>query len=305
MVRVQRARLAGLVSVLGTAALLCIALVHTQLSARSSRVVLYNQWGTNDDNEHWGGVGSENYHTAKWDNTGYNENYHPRDSSSGDGESMEPAWWRSGPGANSEHTGPGTSGELYNPPDVKVFKPFFMKARKQALYDIDGPQPSDGNPAQWAAAGRGTAAWMLDNEGPLLATQQELKPGQKLVKGGQFDGGKLPPAIVRPQYARKARMAHMEHRAQAVQAPRGAGGQAGAQQAPGSVSQQAAPAPAPARPVDPRFAGKPAPMPGDDDATPARKMPWNSDLSPSSTMGTNDVFLGAPQGGYARHPRRK
>jgi hypothetical protein len=35
----------------------------------------------------------------------YSANYHPRDSSSGDGESMEPAWWRQGPGANSEYTG--------------------------------------------------------------------------------------------------------------------------------------------------------------------------------------------------------
>lgn len=31
--------------------------------------------------------------------------YHPRDSSSADGDSMEPAWWRQGPGANSEYTG--------------------------------------------------------------------------------------------------------------------------------------------------------------------------------------------------------
>jgi len=58
------------------------------------------QWGTNDHNEHWGGVGSENYGTAKWDNTGYNEGYHPRDSSSADGESMEPAWTRMGPRGN-------------------------------------------------------------------------------------------------------------------------------------------------------------------------------------------------------------
>ena len=70
--------------------------------------------------------------------SGWNENYHPRDSSSGDGESMEPAWWRSGhlaippstfrdiqrilagPGANSEYTGHAMDGELYNPPDAKV-----------------------------------------------------------------------------------------------------------------------------------------------------------------------------------------
>jgi hypothetical protein len=70
--------------------------------------------------------------------SGWNADYHPRDSSSGDGESMEPAWWRSGnirhvhvglqhpltkatgPGANSEYTGHAMDGELYNPPDVKV-----------------------------------------------------------------------------------------------------------------------------------------------------------------------------------------
>eukprot|EP00961_Rhodomonas_salina_P235565 3184069-Rhodomonas_salina.1 len=81
---------------------------------------LYNKWGTKDDNDHWGGVGSENYHTAKWDNTGSNVDYHPRDSSSGDGDSMEPAWWRQGPGANSEYTGHAMDGELYSPPDEKV-----------------------------------------------------------------------------------------------------------------------------------------------------------------------------------------
>jgi hypothetical protein len=37
-------------------------------------------------------------------------------------------------------------GELYNPPDQKVFKPFFMKqkaGRKVQLYDVDGPSPRD------------------------------------------------------------------------------------------------------------------------------------------------------------------
>eukprot|EP00292_Cryptomonas_paramecium_P024175 CAMPEP_0113683344 /NCGR_PEP_ID=MMETSP0038_2-20120614/13242_1 /TAXON_ID=2898 /ORGANISM="Cryptomonas paramecium" /LENGTH=148 /DNA_ID=CAMNT_0000602665 /DNA_START=93 /DNA_END=536 /DNA_ORIENTATION=+ /assembly_acc=CAM_ASM_000170 len=99
--------------------------------AQVGHTVLYNKWGTSDTSDHWGGVGSENYEegkpATKWDNTGWNENYHPRDSSSGDGESMEPAWWRQGPGANSEYTGHAMDGELYNPPDEKVFKPFFMR----------------------------------------------------------------------------------------------------------------------------------------------------------------------------------
>ena len=72
---------------------------------------------------------SENYHTAKYDKTGSNENYHPRDSSSGDADAMEPAWWRQGPGANSEYTGHAMDGEIYNPPDVKIFKPFMMKTK--------------------------------------------------------------------------------------------------------------------------------------------------------------------------------
>ena len=33
---------------------------------------------------------------------------------------MEPAWWRSGPGANSEYTGHAMDGDLNDPPDVKV-----------------------------------------------------------------------------------------------------------------------------------------------------------------------------------------
>ena len=139
--------------------------------------MLYNQWGTHDHNEHWGGVGSENYHTARYDATGSNANYHPRDSSSGDGDAMEPAWWRQGPGANSEYTGHAMDGELYSPPDQQIFKPFFMKqrggARATQLYDLDGPQPTDAPPSSWARAGQGTAAWMLAHEGPLLAQQQE------------------------------------------------------------------------------------------------------------------------------------
>lgn len=37
-------------------------------------------------------------------------------------------------------------GELYNPPDQKIFKPFFMKqgsTRTAQLYDVDGPSPRD------------------------------------------------------------------------------------------------------------------------------------------------------------------
>jgi hypothetical protein len=75
-------------------------------------------------------------------------------------------------------------GEIYNPPDVKIFKPFMMKtkgARQTALYDIDGPSPVDIDfkgrrkveRALWAASGKGTTAWMLSHEGPLLAQQQE------------------------------------------------------------------------------------------------------------------------------------
>jgi len=33
---------------------------------------------------------------------------------------MEPAWWRPGPGANSEYTGHAMDGDLNDPPDVKV-----------------------------------------------------------------------------------------------------------------------------------------------------------------------------------------
>lgn len=33
---------------------------------------------------------------------------------------MEPAWWRNGPGANSEVTGHAMDGELYDPPHSKV-----------------------------------------------------------------------------------------------------------------------------------------------------------------------------------------
>ena len=38
--------------------------------------------------------------------SGWNANYHPRDSSSGDGESMEPAWWRSGWSLSLEYKEP-------------------------------------------------------------------------------------------------------------------------------------------------------------------------------------------------------
>jgi len=53
---------------------------------------------------HWGGVGSENYATPEWDNTGWNEHYHPRDGASMDSESMEPYTWRKGPRVNDEYT---------------------------------------------------------------------------------------------------------------------------------------------------------------------------------------------------------
>jgi hypothetical protein len=53
---------------------------------------------------HWGGVGSENYGTPLWDNTGWNAHYHPRDGASMDSESMEPWYWRKGPRVNDEYT---------------------------------------------------------------------------------------------------------------------------------------------------------------------------------------------------------
>jgi hypothetical protein len=30
-------------------------------------------------------------------------------------------------GCGSEHTGPGTEGDMFNPPDEHIFKPFYMK----------------------------------------------------------------------------------------------------------------------------------------------------------------------------------
>jgi hypothetical protein len=53
--------------------------------------------------EHWGGVGSEGYGTKKWDNSGWNAHYHPRDGASMDSESMEPYTWRKGPRVNDEY----------------------------------------------------------------------------------------------------------------------------------------------------------------------------------------------------------
>jgi len=160
--------------------LLVISLMHmhkasAQLAAPHGQFqMLYNKWGTQDDNAHWGGVGSENYHTARYDKSGSNAHYHPRDSTSGDADAMEPAWWRPGPGANSEYTGHAMDGEIYDPPDVKIFKPFMMKeGRETQLYDLDGPSASDAPAASWAASGEGTTDWMLTHEGPLLAQQQE------------------------------------------------------------------------------------------------------------------------------------
>jgi hypothetical protein len=64
-------------ALIGSAALASVCLlaliVSGQYKARRSTLLqqsLYNKWGTNDNNEHWGGVGSENYHTAKWDDSG-------------------------------------------------------------------------------------------------------------------------------------------------------------------------------------------------------------------------------------------
>mmetsp|Transcript_36224 Transcript_36224/g.84721 ORF Transcript_36224/g.84721 Transcript_36224/m.84721 type:complete len:233 (-) Transcript_36224:105-803(-) len=216
---------------------------------------------------------------------------------------MEPAWTRMGPRGNSEHTGPGTEGDVFNPPDVQIFKPFSMKGRKQTLYDVDGPQPSDGNPAQWAAAGRGSAAWMEDNEGPLLASQQVLPEGQKLVKGGRFDGGALPAAIVhphranaaRPQRAHAARRAHAVHRAQKALAPRRAKSTTAPEAEP--HAEEGAAGAEEAAPV----AAKQASAAAAQEVLP-RKLPWNSDFSQNSNMGTNEVFLGAPQGGYVKKP---
>ena len=67
---------------------------------------------------HWGGVGSENYGTPQWDNTGWNAHYHPRDGASMDSESMEPWYWRKGPRVNDEYTGHMADGDpLFSPPD--------------------------------------------------------------------------------------------------------------------------------------------------------------------------------------------
>jgi len=96
---------------------------------------------------------------------------------------MEPKWWRQGPGANSEYTGHDMDGELFDPPDEKVFKPFYMKssAKKQQLFDVDGPSPRDPPRQAWAKGGKGTTAWMLKHEGPLLASQQGPLPARKDV----------------------------------------------------------------------------------------------------------------------------
>uniref|UniRef100_A0A7S0N5N5 Uncharacterized protein n=1 Tax=Cryptomonas curvata TaxID=233186 RepID=A0A7S0N5N5_9CRYP len=140
--------------------LLLISFVHYKANQRRL-FVLYNKWGTNDKSDHWGGVGSKNYEegkaATKWDNSGWNADYHPRDSSSGDGESMEPAWWRSGPGANSEYTGHAMDGELYNPPDVKAFKPFFMRAAGGWPGAARTPQLAELG-AEFAAAGEASPA---------------------------------------------------------------------------------------------------------------------------------------------------
>lgn len=57
-----------------------------------------------------------------------------------------------------------------------MFKPFFMKqsgnARTVQLYDADGPSPLDKPRSAWTKAGHGTTYWMLNHEGPLLASQQ-------------------------------------------------------------------------------------------------------------------------------------
>ena len=67
---------------------------------------------------HWSGVGSENYGTPLWDNTGWNAHYHPRDGASMDSESMEPWYWRKGPRVNDEYTGHMADGDpLFSPPD--------------------------------------------------------------------------------------------------------------------------------------------------------------------------------------------
>ncbi|EKX41939.1 hypothetical protein GUITHDRAFT_112075 [Guillardia theta CCMP2712] len=154
-----------------------VNVLHKQQRRLEMQQMLYNQWGIHDHNEHWGGVGSENYHTAKWDNTGSNQDYHPRDGTSATADAMEPKWWRPGPGANSEYTGHDMDGELFNPPDEKIFKPFYMKsvgkASTQQLFDVDGPSPRDPPRSSWARAGKGTTSWMLKHEGPLLASSQE------------------------------------------------------------------------------------------------------------------------------------
>jgi hypothetical protein len=58
--------------VLASACLLAVIISGQHKAQRSALLqqALYNKWGTKDNNEHWGGVGSENYHTSKWDDSG-------------------------------------------------------------------------------------------------------------------------------------------------------------------------------------------------------------------------------------------
>eukprot|EP00286_Rhodomonas_abbreviata_P025772 CAMPEP_0181310750 /NCGR_PEP_ID=MMETSP1101-20121128/12758_1 /TAXON_ID=46948 /ORGANISM="Rhodomonas abbreviata, Strain Caron Lab Isolate" /LENGTH=200 /DNA_ID=CAMNT_0023417411 /DNA_START=41 /DNA_END=643 /DNA_ORIENTATION=- len=89
---------------------------------------------------HWGGVGSEGYGTASWDNSGWNAHYHPRDGASMNSESMEPYFWRKGPRVNDEYVGHMADGDpVFNPPDdweppVNFYRsqPVMLKGLKRA-----------------------------------------------------------------------------------------------------------------------------------------------------------------------------
>ena len=109
---------------------------------------------------HWGGVGSEGYSTSSWDNTGWNEHYHPRDGASMDSESMEPYTWRKGPRVNDEYTfddggdptvDPGKSWE----PPIMVGDHVVYKGALQSLAGVDLGEESE---AEMLMHPRGDAA---------------------------------------------------------------------------------------------------------------------------------------------------
>ena len=75
-------------------------------------------------------------------------------------------------------------------------------ARKQAArhYDPDGPSPRDLPPSAWESAGKGTTAWMLNNQGPPVASRPVGKKG-RLTSLFDLDG----PSIEDPSHAAWAR----------------------------------------------------------------------------------------------------